>query len=158
MNATVPAARIPARSVLFIMLATFPVVCFAGALLTDLAYKASPVMQWSNFSAWLLAFGMAFAVIAAIFGAIARFRTRAMRRTLADTLLAVIVVAVLVLALINNLVHTRDTWQSVVPTGLTLSLLTVIAMGIAVILYLVGARAPVAEKPVQQTTIREDAA
>lgn len=152
MTDPVPAARvaahIPATSALYLLLVGIPHTCFTGALLTDLAYRANPDMQWSNFSAWLLAFGMAFAVVAAIFGGIARFRTRALRRTLADTLFAVTVVVILVLALINNLVHSRDTWQSVVPTGLTLSLLTVIAMGVALVLYLFGSR----------TTIRGDAA
>ena len=34
----------------------------------------------------------------------------------------------MVLALINNFVHSRDAWTSVVPAGLTLSILTVVAM------------------------------
>ncbi len=140
MNSPVPAAPVPAASALYLLLIGIPLTCFTGALLTDLAYKASPDMQWANFSAWLLAFGMAFAVLAAIIGAIGRLRTRGLRRTLADTLFAVTIVVVLVLALINNLVHSRDTWQSVVPTGLTLSVLTVIAMAVALVLYLLGTR------------------
>jgi uncharacterized membrane protein len=37
---------------------------------------------------------------------------------------------VLVLAFFNNLVHTRDAWTSVVPTGLILSLVTVLILPI----------------------------
>lgn len=145
MNSPAPTRRIaapylPATSSLYLLLVGIPLTCFSGALLTDLAYRANPDMQWSNFSAWLLAFGLAFALVAAIVGGIARFRHRAERRTLADTLLAVTVVVILVLALINNLVHSRDTWQSVVPTGLTLSVLTVIAMVVALVLFLLGTR------------------
>jgi hypothetical protein len=40
--------------------------CFTGALLTDWAYIKSPIMQWTNFSAWLLAVGMISAAIAII--------------------------------------------------------------------------------------------
>ena len=35
---------------------------------------------------------------------------------------------VLILALFNSLVHSRDAWTSVVPTGLTLSAITVLVM------------------------------
>ena len=37
-------------------------------------------------------------------------------------------VVVLVLALFNSFVHARDGWTSVVPTGLTLSVITVVVM------------------------------
>ena len=40
----------------------------------------------------------------------------------------------LVLALINNFVHSRDAWTSVVPTGLILSALTVLAMIVTAVL------------------------
>ena len=36
--------------------------------------------------------------------------------------------AVLILALFNSLIHSRDAWTSVVPTGLTLSAITVLVM------------------------------
>ena len=35
---------------------------------------------------------------------------------------------VLVLAFFNNLIHTRDAWTSVVPTGLILSIVTVLVL------------------------------
>jgi len=52
------------------MLAPFPVACFTGALLTDIAYANTAVMQWSNFSAWLLAFGVLVGVIDGLLGLI----------------------------------------------------------------------------------------
>ena len=42
------------------ILFSVPLVCFAGAVLSDLAYVKDPDIQWSNFSAWLLAFGLLF--------------------------------------------------------------------------------------------------
>jgi len=47
---------------------------------------------------------------------------------------------VLVLAFFNNLVHSRDAWTSVVPTGLILSALTVAVMIVTAALGLVLAR------------------
>lgn len=52
------------------MLVPFPIVCFVGALLTDIAYANTAVIQWTNFSQWLLAFGTLFAGLAAVFGLI----------------------------------------------------------------------------------------
>ena len=63
---TATIGRVPVHA----MLVPFPIVCFVGALLTDIAYAETAHMQWSNFSAWLLAFGTLFAAIAAIFGLI----------------------------------------------------------------------------------------
>ena len=108
------------------MLAPFPVACFTGALLTDIVYAKTAVMQWSNFSAWLLAVGLVFGVVDAIFGLIDWLRARpsgsaGLWHFLGYTL-------VLVLALANSFVHARDGWTSVVPTGLTLSIVTVLLM------------------------------
>ena len=102
-------------------LVPFPIVCFVGALLTDVAYALTADMMWANFSAWLLAAGLATGVLAAIAGLIdlaGSRRVRAQRPAwphLAGNAL------VLVLAFVDNLVHSRDAWTSVVPTGLILS-------------------------------------
>src|SRR4051794_14561653 len=42
-------------------LVPFPIVCFVGALLTDIAYWRTADIMWANFSAWLLAAGLAWA-------------------------------------------------------------------------------------------------
>ncbi|HEY7807339.1 MAG TPA: DUF2231 domain-containing protein [Croceibacterium sp.] len=109
------------------MLVPFPIVCFTGALLSDIVYSDSPQVQWTNFSQWLLAIGLIIGVLAAIFGLIdflAAGRTRP-RIGWFHLLLNAIV---LVLALFNNLVHSRDGWTGVVPTGLFLSVITVLLM------------------------------
>lgn len=128
MTDTFRATAVPVvRHPLYALLAPVPVVCFTGALLTDITYSQSPDMQWANFSAWLLCVGMVFAVLAVLVAIIEHVRHRHVRRARSN-LYAVGVVVVLVLALINNFVHSRDAWTSVVPGGLTLSALTVIAM------------------------------
>jgi uncharacterized membrane protein len=106
----------------------FPIVCFVGALLTDIAYAKTANIQYSNFSAWLLAFGTLFAGIAAVFGLIDFFGTRGEDRPTIGWIHLVGNLAIFVIALFNDFVHARDGWTSVVPTGLTLSVITVLLL------------------------------
>src|ERR1700758_2402130 len=52
------------------MLVPFPIVCFVGTLVTDIAYWRTAQMMWADFSAWLLVVGMIMGVLAAIAGLI----------------------------------------------------------------------------------------
>ncbi len=122
-----PTARRGGHSVLRI-LASFPIACFTCALLTDLAYVQTTNVMWTDFSAWLLAAGMAGGVVAAIAGLaslVADRRNRTQRSVWPIVLGSLLV---LVIALFNNLVHSRDAWTSVMPTGLALSFVTVLLM------------------------------
>ncbi len=110
------------------MLVPFPIACFVGTLLTDLAYWKTAEMMWADFSAWLLAVGLVFGVLAAILGLIDFFGSRLIRRLPAAWVHMVGNAAVLVLAFFNALVHSRDAWTSVVPAGLILSALTVLVL------------------------------
>ena len=111
------------------MLVPFPIVCFVGALVTDIAYANTANLQWSNFSAWLLAVGTLFAGIAAMFGAIDWFfGTRKGGRPLIGWIHMIANLVLFVVALFNNLVHARDGWTAVVPAGLTLSAITVLLL------------------------------
>ena len=62
-------ARI-ARHPIHPMLVPFPIVCFIGALVTDIMYYATAEMMWANFSAWLLLVGVILGILAAIAGLI----------------------------------------------------------------------------------------
>lgn len=110
------------------MLVPFPIVCFVGAMLTDIAYANSANMQWANFSAWLLAFGTLFAGLAAIFGLIDFFFGSRGDRPTIGWVHMIGNAAIFVIALFNDFVHARDGWTSVVPTGLTLSIITVLIL------------------------------
>ncbi len=110
------------------MLVPFPIVCFIGALVTDIVYALTAEMMWTDISAWLLLAGLILGGLAAIAGLIdflgnrlIRAQTPAWPHMLGNLL-------VLVLAFFNNMVHTRDAWTSVVPTGLILSLITVLIL------------------------------
>jgi uncharacterized membrane protein len=120
---TVAIAGVPIHA----MLVPFPIVCFTGALLSDITYSNSPQVQWANFSQWLLAFGLIIGVIAAIFGLI-DFLSAGRERPRIGWIHLIGNAIVLLLALFNNLVHSRDGWTGVVPAGLTLSVLTVLIM------------------------------
>ena len=105
-----------------LLFASFPIACFTCALLTDLAYAATANTLWADFSDWLLAAGMAGGVVALIAGLAMLVAGRAWTRWP----MALGFVLVLAIALLNNLVHSRDAWTSVMPTGLALSVVTVL--------------------------------
>jgi uncharacterized membrane protein len=113
---------------LHVMLVPVPITCFAGTLVTDIAYAASANMQWANFSAWLLTAGLVVALFAVIAGLIDFLGDRRIRDLRAVWIHAVGNAIALVLALFNIFVHSRDAYTSVVPTGLILSALTVLIL------------------------------
>ena len=110
------------------ILASFPIACFTCALLTDIAYVQTANVMWTDFSSWLLAAGMAGGVVAGIAGLVSWLAHRRdhARRPVWPIMFGSLVV--LVVAFVNNLVHSRDAWTSVMPTGLALSVVTVLLM------------------------------
>jgi uncharacterized membrane protein len=110
------------------MLVPFPIACFVGALATDITYSVTAQMMWADFSAWLLVVGLIMGVLAAVAGLtdflsnrLIRAQTPAWPHMLGNML-------VLVLSFFNALVHTRDAWTSIVPTGLILSVIVVLIL------------------------------
>ena len=110
------------------MLVPFPIACFTGALFTDVAYWKTAEMMWADFSTWLLFAGLVMGVLAALAGLIDFLSNRLIRGLSSAWLHMAGNAAVLILALFNSLIHSRDAWTSVVPTGLTLSAITVLVM------------------------------
>ncbi len=103
------------------LLIPIPIVCFIGGLMTDLTYWGTAEMMWADFSAWLVSIGLVTGILAAIAGLFEFLRDRrahALRPVWPHVLGEV---AVLVLAFFDTLVHSRDAWTSVVPSGLILS-------------------------------------
>ena len=105
------------------MLVSSPIVCFIGALLTDITYWQTAEMMWANFSAWLITFGLMLAVLATLVELINFLHSRAIPNENGAWLHMGGLVLILLLSLCNVLVHSRDAWTSVVPTGLLLSTL-----------------------------------
>jgi len=117
------------RHPLHALLAHAPNVLFIAALITDIAYWKTADILWTDCSDWLLAFGALFAVLAALAGVVDFLAVRRNRRG-AGLFHAWGSLVVLVLAILNNFVHSRDAYTSVVPGGLILSVLTVVVLAV----------------------------
>lgn len=109
-----------------------PLVCFALALATDVAYWMTSDITWANFSAWLLLAGVILAVLSAVLCVVGllSYEDAGERRLLWSLTSGYVVV--LILASFNNLVHAADGWTSVVPWGLALSAVTVAVLAVIV--------------------------
>jgi uncharacterized membrane protein len=75
-----------------------------------------------NFSSWLLAAGLLFGAIAGIVLLIELILHRRLRRGGAWTH-SLLLLAAWIVELVNSLVHARDGWTAVVPTGMVLSII-----------------------------------
>lgn len=113
---------------LHVMLVPIPIVCFVAALITDIVYWQTAGMLWTDMSAWLLVAGVSVAFLAAFAGLIDFFGDRQIRELRAAWIHALGNITVLVLSIFNVLIHTRDAYTSVVPTGLTLSAIVVLIL------------------------------
>jgi uncharacterized membrane protein len=129
-----PVAQRPARPIsiarhpVYALLLPVPIVCFTGALLTDLAYQCSGGnLLWVNFSSWSIAAGLVFGALAGIVMLIDVIRGVRGAGLWAFLLL----LAAWIVELINSFVHARDGWTAVVPLGLTLSVVAVVLVLIA---------------------------
>jgi uncharacterized membrane protein len=98
---------------------------------TDLAYSRSLLVQWENFSIWLLVGGL----FLALFAGLALALDLALHRVQHIDWLRFSAFAIAaLLSVLNALVHSRDAYTAVVPQGLELSLI------VAVILVILGTR------------------
>jgi uncharacterized membrane protein len=110
------------------MLVPFPIVCFVLTLVFDIAYARTAQMQWANFSAWLLVIGLILAALAALAGVIDFFGDRRIRALPAVWIHGIGNAIAVILSIWNAFVHSRDAYTSVVPTGLTLSVIVVLIL------------------------------
>jgi len=96
-----------------------------AAFATDLFYYSTALMQWANFSAWLIIAGLLLALLAAFALLLDILRGRAGGISWLHFLVFALVA---LLSLLNALVHSRDAWTSVVPQGLLLSAIVTILL------------------------------
>jgi uncharacterized membrane protein len=115
------------------VLAFSSVPLFLGALLSDWAYAKSAEVQWSNFSAWLIAGGLVLVGIALLWAAVDVLRARAVRHR-GRGLYVVLLLASLLLGFVNALVHAKDAWAAM-PAGLVLS---VVVLALALVASAIG--------------------
>jgi len=107
------------------MLVPIPIVCFAATLITDIVYWQTAAMLWADMSAWLLLVGLIVSLFAAPAGIIDFFGDPHIRKLRAAWIHGIGNITALILSIFNCLIHTRDAYTSVVPSGLILSALVV---------------------------------
>lgn len=123
------------------ILLAFPTAFSCSAVLSDITYLNSEVVQWSHFSAWLLfgaaLFGgivLAWAIVAFVLAGPAGRRGRPL-------VYLVLIAPMWALSVINSFHHARDGWGSVGTFGLVLSIVTaLLALAAAWIGYSAGRR------------------
>jgi uncharacterized membrane protein len=131
-----PLAAAPATHPLHVILSAYPIACFTGALVTDIVYVNSYNMQWANFSVWLIAAGLVMGALAVLAG-IVDFAIYRRRNRPGGWLHAIGSIVMLLIALANELVHSRDAYTSVMPTGIILSAIVAV---LVILLSWIGAR------------------
>lgn len=118
----------PVGHPLYAALLPIPIICFTGALLTDLAYLASADMMWLDFSSWLLLAGLVAGGFAGLLLIIELFRAGRARSGALSTHF-VLLLSAWIVEVFNSFFHARDGWTAVAPTGLILSVIaTVLAL------------------------------
>jgi uncharacterized membrane protein len=103
------------------ILTPFPVAYFAAALVTDLAYWRTAEVMWERFSVWLIVGGLVMSTIVALAAVV----DLVLARQRPAWILALGYIAAVLLSIANVLVHSRDAYTAVVPTGMTLSVIVV---------------------------------
>ena len=108
------------------ILLAFPLALFASAVITDIAYLNTAEIQWSNFSAWLIAGGLFMGGIVLLWAIIAFFANRAQTTSGRPLTYLLLLAAMWVIGFINALLHSRDAGYSVTPTAMVLSIVVAV--------------------------------
>jgi uncharacterized membrane protein len=123
-----PRRSIVAESI-YGLLNPIPFGCFVAALIFDIIYSETAVMLWDKGAAWLIVFGLLFAVVPRLVNLTQVWITSRRTATRTDKLDFWLNLFAIVVAIVNAFVHSRDAY-AVVPTGLWLSVCTVILLSI----------------------------
>lgn len=117
-------------SALYGLLDPIPFGCFVAALIFDILYLRTAVIQWDKCAAWLILFGLVFAVVPRLINLAQVWITPRHTATRIDYLDFWLNLLAVVAAFFNALVHSRDAY-AVVPAGVWLSLATVALIAVA---------------------------
>ena len=137
----VPVAQDTARPLPFVnplhaILLAFPVALYPSALLADIAYLRTYLIQWSNFAQWLIAGADLFAGLVLAWAVLGVFFGRARHVQGRGLLYLAILVIMFVAGVINAFQHSKDAWHSVGTLGLVLSIAcTALALAAAFVAY-----------------------
>src|SRR5271163_4522298 len=129
MNRRPEARRSVVAESIYGLLNPIPFGCFVAALIFDVIYLETAVMLWDKCAAWLIVFGLLFAVVPRLVNLTQVWITSRRSATRTDKLDFWLNLFAVVAAIFNAFVHSRDAY-AVVPTGLWLSVCTVVLISI----------------------------
>jgi len=109
------------------MLIPFPIVCFVGTLITDVAYSRNLDPGWATSSHWLLGIGLGMAALAAVTG-LTDYLGDARLRSLGDALKHMLANVVVVVLEIVNLVLRLNNDDFIRSTGVWISAVVVLIL------------------------------
>jgi uncharacterized membrane protein len=118
------------------LLNPIPCGCFVAALIFDIIYSETAVILWVKGAAWLIVFGLLFAVVPRLVNLTQVWVTSRRTATRTDKLDFWLNLLAIVVAIVNAFVHSRDAYAAV-PTGMWLSICTVILLSIGNIIVAV---------------------
>jgi len=123
----------PRRSVIanaiYGVLNPIPFGFFVAALIFDILYLRTAVIQWDKGAAWLIAIGLLFAIIPRLVNLAQVWITSRRSALRADKIDFWLNLVAIIAAIFNAFVHSRDAYASM-PTGAWLSAFTVILLAI----------------------------
>lgn len=129
MNAERQSSGFSLSSAIFNLLDPIPFGFFVAALIFDSIYARTGYMLWVKSAAWLVSLGLIFAIVPRLINLAVVWWSKRRVRSNMQVLNFWLNVIAIVAALFNAFVHSRDAY-AVMPAGLWLSIVTVLAMAI----------------------------
>lgn len=117
-----PGARsVSLASPIHAILLAFPIALYPAALVSDIAYLRTSVVQWTNFSQWLIAGADLFAGLLLAWALVSFFFDRARHAQGRGMLYLAVVAVMFVVGVLNAFQHSKDGWASVGTAGVLMS-------------------------------------
>lgn len=103
------------------VLLAFPLPLFLSALVADIAYQNTYLIQWLNFAQWLIAGALLVGAVVLVWALVELIRSGS-ERSMWHVIYFVALLAMWILGFINALVHAKDAWATM-PEGTWISLI-----------------------------------
>lgn len=129
MKAEIHSSRWSLTSAIFNVLDPIPFGLFVAGLIFDVIYAKTGNVLWIKGAAWLVTIGLLFAIIPQLINLALVWLSKSRVRSRAQVLNFWLNVVAIVAAIVNAFVHSRDAYATM-PSGLVLSIVTVLAMAI----------------------------
>jgi uncharacterized membrane protein len=113
------------------VIVTLPIAFLVATPLTDLIYWWTQDTFWARGSFWLIAAGFFLGIVAALTGLLDFLKIERVRKRTAGWAHMFLNVTALVLTLINLILRWNNIFGSVVPTGIILSLIVAVLLGLS---------------------------